>query len=124
MPKDERDCITSQQSDNSAEVKQDGADSGRMAPRDRRAQLLAVLEASGTAMRGVDVWRTAKLHGATFERRTATNYLGQLLESGDVLKVDSDALGDGDLVEIDRGERGHFIAASVAAELRESGNSA
>jgi len=89
-----------------------------MAPEDRRQQVLEVLQQSGVAMKGVDVFRNCKLRGASFERRTTANYLTQLLDSGQVLKVDSDSLNDGNLVEVERGERGHFIAASVADELR------
>jgi len=88
-----------------------------VAPKDRRQQVLAVLEQSGVAMRSIDVFRNCKLRGGTFEHRTTKNYLTQLIDSGDVLKVDSNALGDGEIVEIDTGERGHFIAASAADEF-------
>lgn len=90
----------------------------RMAPEDRRKRVLAVLEDSGVAMRSVDVFRNAKLRGADFEHRTTKTYLSDLIDSGEVLKVDSAALDDGEIEEIDTGERGHFIAASAASDYR------
>jgi hypothetical protein len=90
-----------------------------MARDDRRDFVLAVLEDSGAAMRSVDVFRTCKLRGGHFEHRTTKNYLSELIESGDVLKVDSEALNDGEIVEIETGKRGHFIAASVAAAYQD-----
>lgn len=95
------------------------ADGGDMTAEDRRQQVLTVLEAAGVALRSVDVFRACRLRGATFARRSTKTYLAQLVESGDVIKVDSDALNDGELIEIDTAERGHFIAASVADELRD-----
>lgn len=89
-----------------------------MAQQERRAFVLAVLEDSAVAMKSIDVFRNCKLRGATFEHRSTKNYLSQLIDSGDVLKVDSQGLGDGEIVEIETGDRGHFIAASVAAEYR------
>lgn len=89
-----------------------------MAPQERKQQVLAVLEDSGVAMKSVDIFRNCKLRGATFERRTTKNYLTDLVESGDVLKVESEALGSGEIVEVDSGERGHFIAASVADQYQ------
>ena len=90
-----------------------------MGQQERREFVLRVLEESGVALKSVDVFRNCKLRGATFERRTTKNYLSTLVESGDVLKIDSAALDDGEIVEIPTKDRGHFIAASVAAELRE-----
>jgi len=92
--------------------------SGTMAQDDRRAFVLQTLEAAGVPLKSIHVFRACKLRGATFEHRTTKNYLTQLIESGDVLKVDSQALGDGEIVEIDRGDRGHFIAANVAEQYR------
>jgi len=89
-----------------------------MGKEERRAFVLAVLEHSGCAMKSIDVHRNCKLRGALFEHRTTKNYLSQLIESGDVLKVDSQALNEGDIREIDTADRGHFIAASAAAEYR------
>jgi hypothetical protein len=106
--------------DENAAVKPDGGKSASMAPEDRRQFVLEVLEGSGAAMKAVDVFRNCKLQGGTFERRSTVTYLNQLVESGDVLKVKSDALNDGDIIEVDEDDkRGHFIAASVAAELRD-----
>lgn len=101
-------------------VKPTNGENRRMAPEDRRQRVLAVLEDSGVAMRSVDVFRNAKLRGAAFEHRTTKSYLSQLIDSGDVLKVDSAALDDGEIQEIETGERGHFIAASAAADYRQS----
>ena len=92
---------------------------GNMARDDRRAFVLAVLEDSGVAMKSVDVFRNCKLRGAMFEHRTTKTYLADLMDSGDVLKVDSQALGEGEIVEVDSGERGHFIAASAAKAYQE-----
>jgi len=90
-----------------------------MARDDRRAFVSAVLEDSGVAMKSVDVFRNCKLRGAMFEHRTTKTYLADLMDSGDVLKVDSQALDDGEIVEVDSGERGHFIAARVAEAYRD-----
>jgi len=102
-----------------SDLKPVASDGGDMTAADRRQQVLTVLEDAGVALRSVDVFRACRLRGATFARRSTKTYLAQLVESGDVLKVDSDALNDGEVVEIDTGDRGHFIAASVAEELRE-----
>jgi len=104
------------QSTGTTEDKPPATKSGTMAQEDRRQVVLGTLEAAGVPLKSIDVFRACKLRGATFEHRTTKNYLTQLLDSGDVLKVDSQALGDGEIVEIDRGDRGHFIAASAAAE--------
>jgi len=90
-----------------------------MGKEERRAFVLAVLEQSGCAMKSIDVHRNCRLRGALFEHRTTKNYLTQLIESGDVCKVDSQALDEGEIVEVDTGKRGHFIAADVAAEYRD-----
>ena len=119
MPENVRGCTICLDTGKNADVKQTRPKTGSMAPEDRRQQVLDVLEQSGVAMKGVDVFRNCKLRGATFERRTTKNYLSQLLESGDVIKVDSAALNNGELNEVESKERGHFIAASVAEELRE-----
>ncbi|MDB2226186.1 hypothetical protein PM023_16185 [Halorubrum ezzemoulense] len=87
-----------------------------MGQQDRRDFVLAVLEDSGVAMKPVDVFRNCKLRGGRFERRTTKSYLSELVESGDVLKIDSGALNDGRIVEIPTEDRGHFIAASVARQ--------
>jgi len=89
-----------------------------MGQQERRAFVLQVLEQSGVAMKSVDVFRNCKLRGATFERRTTKNYLTQLVAEGDVLKIDSTALNDGEIVEIPTEDRGHFIAASVARQYQ------
>ena len=87
-----------------------------MGPSDRRARVLAVLEQSGVAMKGVDVWRNCKVRGATFERRTTKYYLAQLLEDGQVVKVDGSAMEGAELERVDSSERGHFMARSAFEE--------
>ena len=101
-----------------SDLKPVAGDDGDMTAADRRQQVLAVLAETGVALRSVDVFRACRLRGATFARRSTKTYLSQLVESGDVLKVDSDALNDGEISEIDTGDRGHFIAASVAEKHR------
>ena len=117
MPKSERDGLNCRKSCKSDSHKLMAPKPGDMARDDRRAFVLGVLEDSGVAIKSIDVFRNCKLRGAMFEHRTTKTYLADLIESGDVLKVDSQALGDGRLVEIDTSERGHFIAASVAADF-------
>ena len=90
-----------------------------MAREDRVAFVLETLEECRVPLRGIDVFRACRLRGATFERRSTNNYLRELIDRGDVLKVSSDALETGDIEEIDTSERGHFIAADVAAEYRD-----
>lgn len=85
-----------------------------MGREDRLQRVLAVLEQSGCAMRSIDVFRNCKLRGADFERRVVNSYLTDLVERGDVIKVDSGALNTGELKEIPTSERGHFIATSAA----------
>ena len=113
-------CMITQDSQCSGGVKNDGGQNGGMGKEERRARILAVLEDTGCAMKGVDVWRNAKLRGAEFERRTTANYLTELMETGDVVKVDTDDLDSGTLTKIDRSERGHFMAASAYEELHDS----
>jgi len=92
-------------------------DNGSMGREDRRDRVLAVLEDSGAAMKAVDVFRNAKLRGADFERRSVNTYLRELIDSGQVRKIDTDALNDGKIEDIDPSDRGHFIAASAAADF-------
>jgi hypothetical protein len=119
MPPEGSDANRRTKTAENAAVKPDGRKPGDMAPEDRRQFVLEVLEASGVAMRPVDVFRNCKLRGGTFERRSTVTYLNQLVDSGEVLKVESEALNDGEIVAEDAENRGHFIAASVAAELQE-----
>ena len=88
-----------------------------MGVQERRAFVLDVLQESGMALRSVDLYRACKLRGATFEHRSVKNYLSHWIGEGAVLKVSSEALDAGCIEQIDTGEQGHFIAASVAAEL-------
>jgi sporulation-control protein spo0M len=115
--KDLPSCPTFRDLDNSGVINMTDHDTEDMGREERRERILSVLEDTGCAMKGVDIWRNAKLRGADFERRTAGDYLSQYVEEGEIVKVDSDALNDGELMRIDKSQRGHFIAASVYDQL-------
>ena len=118
MPEKEQGCLTCSDTDKSTANKSRLGETEPMGQQERRAFVLQVLEESGVALKSVDVFRNCKLRGATFERRTTKNYLSDLVESGDVIKVDSYALDDGEIVEIETGDVGHFMAGTIAERYR------
>jgi len=79
-------------------------------------KVLEILTESGYALPKAAVFRNAKLRGATFERRSVDNYFDEFLEIGLVKKVDGEALEEGEIVEIEPGETGYFIATDKAYE--------
>jgi len=83
---------------------------------DRMRKVLEILTESGYALPKAAVFRNAKLRGATFERRSVDNYFDEFLEIGLVKKVDGEALEEGEIVEIEPGETGYFIATDKAYE--------
>ena len=117
MPTDSDNCLSLHNRVKNDVTLQLPAESEGMGVEDRRAVVLGLLEESGVAMRSTDIARNCKLRGATFEHRSVKNYLTHWRERGQVLKVDPHALSDGEIVEIPSGERGHWIAASVATEI-------
>jgi len=119
MPVNSDNCLSSRNRVKNDVTLQLPAKAEDMGVEDRRAVVLGLLEESGVAMRSTDIHRNCKLRGATFEHRSVKNYLTHWRERGQVLKVDPHALSDGEIVEIPSGERGHWIAASVARELAE-----
>ena len=118
MGEGELHCSDCQDFDETTGPNKQAPKSGDMTAEDRRRVVLATLEETGAAMRSVDVFRNCKLRGATFERRSTNTYLRELVDRGDVLKIDSVALEHGDIKEIDPGETGHYIAATAAERYR------
>lgn len=58
-----------------------------MAKEERKQQVLKLLGESGLALTPYVIFRNLKMRGATFERRTLTNYLNELLEEGRIQKI-------------------------------------
>ena len=109
-------CLTCNDSGKNSRGKALTKNNLTMGKDERRQFVLAVLTDAGVPLKSVDVFRACKLRGATFERRTTKTLLAELVESGDVIKVDSQALNDARLEEIDSKQRGHFIAASAVEQ--------
>lgn len=68
-------------------------DWGSMAKEDRKQQVLRILDESDLALTPYVIFRNLRMQGATFERRTLTNYLTELLDEGRVRKIE---ISDGD----------------------------
>ncbi len=58
-----------------------------MGKEERKEQVLQILDESGLALTPYVLFRNAKMRGSTFERRTLSNYLSELVEEGRVEKV-------------------------------------
>ena len=116
MPENGSDCLICKKHHKNTNDKTTGENTLTMGKNERRRFVLDVLTDAGVPLKSVDVFRACKIKGATFERRTTKTLLAELVERGKVIKVDSQALNDGRLKEIDTEQRGHFIAASAAAK--------
>jgi len=61
-----------------------------MGKEERKEQVLRILDESGLALTPYVLFRNAKMRGATFERRTLSNYLSELVDEGRVEKIIQD----------------------------------
>lgn len=61
-----------------------------MGKEERKQQVLQILDESGLALTPYVLFRNAKMRGSTFERRTLSNYLSELVEEGRVEKIVQD----------------------------------
>lgn len=59
-----------------------------MAKEDRKQQVLRILDDSDLALTPYVIFRNLRMRGATFERRTLTNYLNELLDEGRIQKIE------------------------------------
>lgn len=59
-----------------------------MGKEDRKQQVLKLLADSGLALTPYVIFRNLRMRGATFERRTLSNYLNELVDEGRVEKLD------------------------------------
>jgi len=89
----------------------------RVAREERMRLVLAYLVETESALPPAAIFRNLKLRGATFERRSVTNFLGELHERGLVQKVDTDALESGTVVAVDRSKPGYWMATEDGREL-------
>jgi len=80
---------------------------------DRIEMTRRLLVESGQAMPTQVILRNLKRRGATFERSTLQRYLKELVERGEVVKIDKAALDDRRVVEVDAGTEGYWIAADA-----------
>lgn len=64
-------------------------DGGGMGKDERLRQVLTLLDESDLALTPYVLFRNLKMRGATFERRTLSNYLSELIDDGYVEKVKS-----------------------------------
>jgi len=58
-----------------------------MGKEERKQQVLQILDESGLALTPYVLFRNAKMRGSTFERRTLSNYLAELVDEGRVEKI-------------------------------------
>lgn len=61
-----------------------------MSKEDRKNQVLVLLKESGLALTPYVIFRNIRMRGATFERRTLSNYLSELLDEGRVQKISTE----------------------------------
>jgi repressor of nif and glnA expression len=80
---------------------------------DRIEMTRRLLVESGQAMPTQVIVRNLKRRGATFERSTVQRYLRELVERGEVVKIDKAALDERRVVEVDVGTEGYWIAADA-----------
>jgi repressor of nif and glnA expression len=85
----------------------------RVGKDDRIEMTRRLLVESGQAMPTQVIVRNLKRRGATFERSTVQRYLRELVERGEVVKIDKAALDDRRVVEVDIGTEGYWIAADA-----------
>jgi repressor of nif and glnA expression len=85
----------------------------RVGKDDRIEMTRRLLVESGQAMPTQVIVRNLKRRGATFERSTVQRYLRELVERGEVVKIDKAALDDRRVVEVDVGTEGYWIAADA-----------
>jgi len=72
-----------------------------------------LLVESGQAMPTQVILRNLKRRGATFERSSVQRYLKKLVERGEIVKIDKEALDERRVVEVDVGTEGYWIAADA-----------
>jgi len=93
-----------------------------MAPEDRRHEVLTFMAEHRLALKPAAVYRNLSLHRhITFGQATVLNILQELTESGDLRRVDPDALGDRQLVDLAPDEgRGVYIVTEEGIERAQS----
>lgn len=114
------DCVVSSEDDRFGSNLSLTPDGGGMGKEDRVMQVLEILANSECALPPVVIFRNAKIKGATFERRSVTNYLQELHGRGLVVKVDPESLENGNIVEIQLSEDGYYIATEEGREFLEN----
>jgi len=72
-----------------------------------------LLVESGQAMPTQVILRNLKRRGATFERSSVQRYPKKLVERGEIVKIDKEALDERRVVEVDVGTEGYWIAADA-----------
>jgi Fe2+ or Zn2+ uptake regulation protein len=117
MSDDNSDCTKFNNSDKIEDNLHQQAKAEDMPKEDRKRKVLEILTDSGFALPKAAIYRNAKLRGATFARRSVDNYLEEMAQEGLVQKVDTEALDEGRLVEVDLSQAGYFIATDAGYEL-------
>jgi hypothetical protein len=84
-----------------------------MGREERKELVFETLDDTAAALPLRVLSRNVKLRGGRFEESSCRRYLRELHEEGRVVKVDSDALDDRKLTEIDPSERGYWITCQL-----------
>jgi len=113
---------TNQKSDQIPRVIDPVPEKTDMAPEDRRHEVLTFMAEHRLALKPTTVYRNLSLHRhITFGQATVLNILQELTDSGDLRRVDPDALGDRRLVDLDPDEgRGVYLVTEEGIERAQS----
>ena len=83
---------------------------------DREEVVLRLLAEVGEPLPPVLIYRILRVRGATFGRRSVMRYCAELGDRGELVKIDPEAMEDGELREIDGSEKGYWMISEAGRE--------
>lgn len=110
------DCTLSRQYDRNAGLKFAAEDTDLMPKSDRENAVLSLLAEIGEPLPPVLIYRILRVRGATFGRRSVMRYCSELGERGDLLKIDPEAMNDGELLEQTGSQKGYWMITEQGRE--------
>lgn len=120
MDVDIPDCVYSSNIDLSGGNKPLSSDGGGMPPEARRKLVLEFIAEHDFPLPPLAIWAGLKRqHRVTFAYRTLQNILSDLVESGDVFRVDTGALRDGNIEPIEGDPAGRKSYYFITQQGRE-----
>lgn len=120
MAKAQQDSVNSRKNDNSGGSNKTVVNNGNVPPEERREKVLAFIAEHNMALPPLAIYAGLKRQeGITFSYRTIQNALSDLVEAGDVEKVDTDKLrSDGriEAIDDDSGRRSYYFITEKGLE--------